>query len=245
MPDHLTLAAVTAAFLVAGFVKGIVGLGLPIVSLALLTVLIGHTEAMALMLVPALVVNVWQAATGGQGRAILRRIWPFLAAATLTVWLGAAALTRVDPDRLSALLGGLLVAYALIGLLGVRLSLTPVWERRLGPPLGAINGIFAGMTGSFSVPGVLFLQAIGLSRDVLIQAMGLLFTLSTLALAAAMQGERLLTGSHWGLSGAAVLPALLGVALGQRVRRRLSQARFHGVFLTALLLLGLAIVARS
>lgn len=108
MPDAFTLAAVTATFLLAGSVKGVVGVGLPTVSLALLTIALGLPQAMALMLVPAFVTNIWQAVAGG-GTGVLKRIWPFLVMAGVTVWLGALALTRVDVQLLSALLGLLLM----------------------------------------------------------------------------------------------------------------------------------------
>ena len=105
MFDALTILAIAGTFLLAGTVKGVIGLGLPTVSLALLTVAIDLPHAMALLLVPSFITNLWQAAVGGNGGAILRRLWPFLLMATGTVWLGATALTRVDLSLLSALLG--------------------------------------------------------------------------------------------------------------------------------------------
>src|SRR5690606_40288694 len=132
---------------------------------------------------------LWQALSGGHGRAVLARIWPFLVMATATIWLGALALTRVDAALLSGLLGLLLVAYAAIGLCGIRIAVPAGHEGWAGPVFGATNGVLTGMTGSFVVPGVMFLQAIGLPRDELVQAMGMLFTLSTLGLAVALGGN--------------------------------------------------------
>ena len=124
MFDAFTILAVAGTFLLAGAVKGVIGLGLPTVSLALLTVAIGLPEAMNLLLVPSLITNLWQAGVGGHGREVLRRLWPFLLTATATVWLGAGALTRVDLSLLSALLGLLLVVYAGISLAGFRFALS-------------------------------------------------------------------------------------------------------------------------
>ena len=118
MFDAFTVLAIVGTFLLAGAVKGVIGLGLPTVSLALLTVAIDLPNAMALLLVPSFVTNLWQAVVGGNGRAILRRLWPFLLMATVTVWLGAAALTRVDLALLSALLGVRLVVYSTMSLAG-------------------------------------------------------------------------------------------------------------------------------
>lgn len=245
MVDAPLLLAIAATFLLAGTVKGVIGLGLPTVSLALLTVATDLPTAMALLLVPSLVTNVWQAAAGGNGAAILRRLWPFLTMATVTVWLGATMLTRVDLALLSGLLGLLLVAYSSVSLAGLRFTMTARQEAWIGPLAGTANGILTGMTGSFVVPGVLFLQAAGLSRDMLVQAMGLLFSLSTLALAAALQGNGLLTAELGTLSGAALLPAIVGMAAGRRIRKRLSEQLFRRVFFVALLMLGGYIIASA
>ncbi len=245
MTDPLTLVIIAATFLLAGTVKGVIGLGLPTVSLGILTVVLDLPSAMALLLAPSFVTNAWQAAVGGNGLAILRRVWPFLGAATVTVWLGASALTRVDLAALSALLGVLLVAYSGLSLTGFRLAIAARQERWAGPAMGAVNGILTGMTGSFVVPGVMFLQAIGLARDMLIQAMGILFTASTLALAVALQGNDLLTPDLGAVSGAALAPALAGMVLGQKIRRRLPEALFRRVFFISLLALGVYIIANA
>jgi uncharacterized membrane protein YfcA len=245
MYDTPILLAVAGTFLLAGAVKGVIGLGLPTVSLALLTVATDLTSAMALLLIPSFATNLWQAVVGGNGRASLRRIWPFLAMATVTVWLGATALTRVDLALLSALLGVLLVVYATLNLAGYRLAISTRQEVWVGPLVGTANGILTGMTGSFVMPGVLFLQAIGLSRDMLIQAMGVLFTVSTLALAVALGGNDLLTAELGTISAAALLPAIVGMVVGQRIRQRLSEQLFRRVFFIALLVLGAYIIANA
>ena len=245
MLDPLTLIAIAGTFLLAGTVKGVIGLGLPTVSLGLLTAALDLTTAMALLIVPSFVTNVWQAVVGGGGRALVRRIWPFLLMATATVWLGATALTRVDLAFLSGLLGGLLVVYSALDLAGVRLTIPPRREAWAGPLFGTANGILTGMTGSFVVPGVMFLQAIGLSRDMLVQAMGMLFTASTVALALALRGNGLLTAQLGLVSAAAVIPAAVGMVAGQRIRRELSEDRFRRIFFIAILALGAYIIAKA
>jgi uncharacterized membrane protein YfcA len=243
MPDTALLFAVAATFLLAGLVKGVIGLGLPTVSLALLTATLGLPQAMALLLVPSFATNVWQALSGGNGWTVARRIWPFLVMATVTVGIGALALTRVDPDLLSALLGLLLIAYSIVNLGGIHIAVPAAHEVWVGPAIGAANGVLTGMTGSFVVPGVMFLQAIGLPRDMLVQAMGMLFTLSTIALAAALGGNGLLSAELGGLSAAALVPAIAGMVLGQKLRNRLSETVFRRCFFVGLLAMGLYIVA--
>ncbi|MGD8989193.1 MAG: TSUP family transporter, partial [Syntrophobacterales bacterium] len=123
MFDAATIFSIVATFLIAGTVKGVIGLGLPTLSVALLTVAIDLPSAMALLLVPSFITNLWQAMVGGNSKAILLRLWPFLLMATVTVWLGATALTRVDISLLSALLGGLLVVYSTVNLGGLRFTI--------------------------------------------------------------------------------------------------------------------------
>ena len=197
------------------------------------------------MLVPSFVTNVWQAMSGSQGKVILRRIWPFLAMATLAIWLGAEALSRVELHLLSALLGLLLIVYAVVSLAGLHFSLDDRQARWAGPLIGAVNGVLTGMTGTFVVPGVMYLQALGLPRDQLVQAMGMLFLASTLALGVALQGQGFLSLELGGLSTAGLVPALVGMALGQRLRRRLSETVFRRVFFAALLILGAYIIANA
>ena len=245
MFDSASIAAIAATFLLAGMVKGVIGLGLPTVSLGLLTAVLDLPTAMALLIVPSFATNLWQAVVGGSSRAILVRVWPFLLMATVTVWIGATALTRLNLSLLSGLLGGLLVLYSTLSLTGVSLSIPTKREIWLGPLFGIANGIFTGMTGSFVVPGVMFLQAIGLPRDMLVQAMGMLFTVSTIALALALQHNNLLTTQLSLVSAAALLPAILGMIAGQRIRQRLSAAGFRRIFFIAILGLGAYIIASA
>lgn len=245
MFELLTILVVVGAFLLAGAVKGVIGLGLPAVSLGTLTVAFDLPTAMALTLVPSFVTNLWQSVVGGNARIILGRLWPFLLMSTVTVWIGVLALARLNPTLPTGLLGAVLITYSAVNLGGVRLSIPGKHEAWAGPLIGSTNGVLTGMTGSSVVPGVMFLQAIGLPRDVLIQAMGMLFTASTVALATALQRSNLLNLEQAIVSAGAVVPAIVGMAGGRALRMRLSERRFKAVFFIALLLLGAYIVANA
>jgi uncharacterized membrane protein YfcA len=240
--DPASLAIIAGTLLLAGTVKGVIGLGLPTVTLGLLTAVFDLTTAMVLMVMPSLVTNLWQSIVGGNGLLLVRRIWPFLLLATVTIWFGAAALSRFDLAALSALLGLLLITYAAISLTGVKIFIAPRFERWAGPLFGTINGLLTGMTGSFVVPGVMYLQSIGLPRDQLVQAMGMLFSVSTLALGIALQRGGLFSPELGWISLGAVIPAISGMVVGQRIRQRLSEARFRLVFFCSILVLGAYIV---
>lgn len=239
-----TVAIVCLTFLLAGAIKGVVGLGLPSVSLGILTVFFGLQPAMALMLVPSIVTNIWQACVGGRLIELLRRFRLFLLSAAVGILLGVEILAGADADLLARLLGLLLAAYAVLGLTTPKLSLPSSCEGWAGPVAGAVNGMLTGLTGSFAVPGVPYLQALGLGRDALVQMMGILFTVSTLALGIALGGKRLLALEELSLSAAAVIPAAFGMVIGQKIRGLLSEVAFRKTLFRALLLLGLYIMFR-
>lgn len=238
MPDPAILSIVVLALLLAGTAKGIVGFGIQVVALAILTLALDLLTAMAITLAPAIASNLWQAFVGRATAELLARLWPFLLAVALAVFGGALLLRRVDMAWLTALLGLVLIAYAGLGLAGFRFAVARADENWLGPLFGAANGLIMGMTGSSVVPGTFYLQAIGLDRDRLVQAMGMLYMVSALALLLAMRSHGLLSMELGIYSILAIPPALAGMLIGQRIRRRLPEPLFRRIFLAALLLLG-------
>lgn len=242
LDDPAVIATIVGTFLLAGGVKGVIGLGLPTISLAILTVALDLASAMALLLIPSLVTNFWQGAVGGHGAMLFRRLWPFMLTATATVFVGGHLFTSLDHAWLAILLGGLIMAYGAVSLAGWRPRLSPAQDCWIGPTAGLVNGVLTGLTGSFVVPGVIYLNALGLTRDALVQGMGILFTLATLALALSLGGGGYLSMDLGLASLLGLLPALVGMWAGQRIRERLSAAAFRRVFFSALLALGLYIV---
>lgn len=234
MADPGLLLMIAIAFCLAGFVKGIVGLGLPTVSLGLLSLVVDLPTAMALLVMPSLATNIWQALSGGQFTPLLRRLWCFLLMAVMMVHLGAQIFTLVETALLQRCLGALLLLYALSGLIGKTWQLSSRQEAVLGPVCGAVNGLLTGLTGTLFVPGVMFLQSIGLRRDALVQAMGMLFAASTASLGAALYRHDFMPVSLGLLSAGALLPALFGMQIGLLLRHRLSQELFRRLFLVAL-----------
>ena len=243
--DAIGLTIVAGTFVLAGGVKGVIGLGLPTVSLAILTIAFDLTTAMALLLVPSFVTNVWQALVGGEALNVIKRLWWFFTIATATIWVGSLALPAVDHQWLSALLGLSLIIYATIALSGAKLDLPKQHQTWAGGVAAAVNGILAGMTGSFVVPGVMYLQSIGLSRTALIQAMGMLFTVSTAALAVVLGNHGLLNADLGTVSLAALLPAIGGMMIGQKIRAQLSDATFRRVFFVSVFIVGLYIIGST
>jgi uncharacterized membrane protein YfcA len=240
--DVLSYAVIGSSFLIAGFVKGVVGLGLPTISLALLTLLLDLPTAMALLVVPAFSTNLWQGFIGGHLALLSRRLWPLFLAVIPFVWLGTRMFDLFEIAILTRILGCMVVIYAALSFLSLPYTLSLPLQVWLGPLCGAINGVLTGLTGSLFLPGVMYLHAIGLTRDQLVQAMGLLFAVSTLALGISLQETGRIDAGLWQISSFALLPALFGMHCGKFFRDYLSDDFFHRVFLSGLALIGLHIM---
>jgi len=95
------------------------------------------------------------------------------------------------------------------------------------------------------VPAVPYLQGLALKKEDLVQALGLSFTVSTIALAIGLAKERAFAVDDLGHSLFAVAPALIGMWIGQRVRGRISADTFRRWFFVCLLGLGIQLMARA
>jgi uncharacterized membrane protein YfcA len=230
--DILFIALV---FVLAGLVKGVTGMGLPTVAVALLTLRMPPLEAAALLIVPSSITNVWQLSAGPALYPLWRRFrWLLLA-----VCLGTACAPLLGAAAWSgAVLGLALLGYGALGLGGWRMQVAPRAERWAGPLAGAVTGLMAGVTGVFVMPVAPYLQALNLHKDDLIQAMGMAFTVSTLALAAMLAARGQWHAAAAANSLLALIPAVAGMQLGQWLRGRMQPAVFRRCFFIALMALG-------
>lgn len=239
------IAFVFAVFVLGGFVKGVVGLGLPTVTIGLLSLFMSPAEAAAILVVPSLVTNIWQFATGARLVRLLKRLATMLAGLCAGVWLGAGLISSADSGTIVALLGISLVLYAASGLASLHMSVAPRLEPWLAPVVGVVTGLITAATGVFVIPLVPYLQALGLDKDDLVQALGIAFTVATIALAVTLAQSGALDLAVAGTSLLAVVPALLGMWVGQHVRSRVRAETFRRWFFIALLLLGVHLAARG
>ncbi len=148
------LIVATLTFLLAGFVKGVIGFGLPTISMTLLSVVMPPAKAASLLIVPSFVTNVWQLAAGRSFGRLAYRLWPMLAGIVFGTLAGTGLLTGSHAGQAAVGLGLLLMLYAGLGLTSVRFSVAPAAEWWLGPAVGALTGLFTAATGVFAIPAV-------------------------------------------------------------------------------------------
>jgi uncharacterized membrane protein YfcA len=163
----------------------------------------------------------------------------------LGTWAAAGLMTGKYAHYGTGLLGIALVLYAFTGLAALRLTIRTGLEPSLGPLIGGITGLISAATGVFVIPAVPYLQAIGLEKEDLVQALGLSFTVSTIALAINVALAGALNFAIAGSSLAALAAACAGMWIGQVLRLRLQPATFRSWFFIGLFVLGLYLVVRS
>jgi hypothetical protein len=241
--SYSTLVFIAGVFVLAGFVKGVVGLGLPAVAMGLLALVMPPADAASILVLPTVATNVWQMAAGPNLKPVVARLWPLILGVICGTLAGAGWL--VHGHFGTALLGIALALYASSGLAAIRFTVSPAAEPWLGPIVGVVTGLVAAATGVFAMPAVIYLQAIGIEKEDLVQALGLSFTVSSLALAVNLALVSALNLSLGPASVGALAVACIGMWLGQMLRLQLRPETFRLVFLLGLLALGLYLIGRS
>ena len=238
MTNHL-LILIVVVFLLAGFVKGVIGLGLPTVAMGLLAVAMPPAHALAIIIVPGILTNIWQTFVGPYFLGIVRRLWPLLVGLAVGVRLNADMMTGPYARYGTVLIGILLVIYAIVSLRKFAVTIRPRDEKWVGGAVGLTTGVISAATGLQVVPSMPFLQALGMKKDELIQALGVFFTVATVAQAFNLSAAGLLDQSTALPGIVALVCAFTGMAIGQVVRTRLEPEVFRRWFLVSMILLGI------
>lgn len=240
---HILIAL--AAFLIGGLVKGTVGLGLPTISLAILSATMDLRTAIGLMAVPAAAANIYQCMQGGSFWELLRRHWSLLASAAVGVVFGTMILFSVDSNLLCGVLGVVLVFYAALGMVTVPITVPRRWEKVLGPLTGISTGIVTGATGSLALPLMIYIDGLHFDKERFVQFTGMVATAITVPLMIGVTGRQMFVGGMLPVAAAALVPSFAGLWVGQRLRRRLPQALFRRLVLVALLAIGVKLIDKG
>jgi uncharacterized membrane protein YfcA len=222
------LLFIAAALLLAGFVKGTIGLGLPTLSIGLLSVAMPPSRALATVILPAIVTNLWQTFVGPYLRDIIRRLWPLMAGTVAGIWLNAGMLTGPYAPYGTVVLGVLLLIYAIVGLSKFSFSVAPSDEKWIGAIVGVMTGVVSAATGVQVIPSMPFMQALGVY-----------FTAATLALAFNLGSAGLLSAATALPGAVAMAAAFAGMFIGQALRSRMQAEAFRRWFLIAMIFLGI------
>lgn len=243
--DPAVLAVALGVLLVAGTVKGLIGIGLPLIAIPALSFFIGVPHAIAVLSLPILVTNGYQAFGSPELPGAARRFWPLLVTLVAGALVGANLLVKLDERTLFTVLGGAVVAFGVLNLANPRFVVPPRAERWLQVPIGIGAGLLGGLSNFFGPPIIVFLVALRLPREAFVATVGLAFFVGAVPLYLMLAA---LDVYGWGellASLAAIVPVLAGVRLGARLRQRVPQESFRLLVLGLLILIGLNLLRRA
>jgi len=240
--EHIFLALIV--FLLAGTVKGVVGIGLPSASLSMLVQFVDPRVAIAVLLGPMLFSNVWQVYRGGRVGESLKALWPFAVCCMLFTWLAARQVARVAADPLVLLLGCSIVLFAVVSFLKPLPPVARHLDRTVQIIAGSLAGILGGLTAIWGPPMIMYLLARRPSNDQFVRFTGFLFLVGSAPLLLGYWESGLLTVQLCWISLLMVMPTLIGFSIGEKLRPFLNQSQFRILVLILFAAMGLNLIRK-
>lgn len=247
-PALWVLAASAAAMLAGGFVKGAVGFALPMVALSTLGAFLSAQDAIALLLLPSAIGNLWQMFRQGRGAAweTFARFWKLNLSMAVMLVLSAQLVPRMDSDTLFVILGITVSLAALVQLVGmVPAARTAKPRGGLETGIGVVAGSIGGITGVWGPPVLFYLIALGTEKQAQVRMLGINFGIGWTVLTLAHLKSGVLNASTLPLSAAMLVPTLAGMALGLGLQDRMDPEKFRRITLVVLCLAGLNLLRRG
>ena len=243
--DSYLLILGAVAMIAGGLVKGILGIGLPLIAIPVLATVIPVPAAIALTCFPVLVSNSVQVSQAHGFRKAVTRFWPVLTTLVIGMLIGAQLLVQLDDAQLNLILGSILIVFAALNLMSPNFNLPPARERPVGVVIGFASGIVGGLSSFFGVPILIYMVALRLDKETLVGAISLVYAVGSVPLYGSLAWHGVLGMEEALLSLAAIAPAMLGLFLGQQVRRRVPQEKFRLMILGMLILIGMKFIWSS
>lgn len=244
LPDA-ALVALVAIYLFGGVVKGVTGVGLPLVLVPLTAQFVPIPVAVALLTVPMVATNISQAMEGGHTLPAIRRLLPILVCVVIGLLIGVHLLLSIDRRLLSLILG-----IAFLGLAGLLAAMPHVHigeaaARWSGPLVGFAAGVLGGMSAMFGPPMIAYLVGRRTDPESFVKQMAIFAFTASLTMLLALGGSGSMSWSDVGVSALAILPIQAGMPFGRWLRRRTKPQWFRVAVLVVLAAGGVDMLRRA
>lgn len=245
MDNTLLYLYVPLAFLIAGTVKGLVGIGLPTTVLSLLTLTLEPRLAIAMILTPMLLTNAWQVHRMGEVKRTAQQYWPFAATLFIGVGVTVFAARNVNDAVLLGALGGAMLLFVAVSASKWAPHIPQHRDRLAQLIAGSLAGLMGGLTAVWAPPMALYLAARQGGKNEFVRATGLLIFFGSMPLIWGYLRQGYLTWQILAISLALLVPTFAGFALGERLRNRMSEVAFKRILLVFFALMGLNLIRRA
>lgn len=250
MTDFLGLGATAVfacaiAMIAGGTVKGVVGIGLPLVSLPVMATFIPIPKAIALLLLPSFATSVWQAFQGGLFAPSVKRFWPLLLGMAIGTPISVQMLATFDVKVLYLILGTIVAIFAALLHRSLVLPVSPRAEPWAAPLIGAASGLVGGLSMLFGPVYAMYLAGLKLGKEHFVAVIALSNVWATIVLAASMARFDLFGGTDFVASLFALIPSFAGLAIGQWLRGYINEDLFRKTLAGVLFLIGLNLIRKA
>ena len=244
--EPMAMLVIAVAAGIGGFAKGVTGIGLPIIAIAITVNYFEPRTALAIIVVPIVVTNLWQSLRSDDLLAPLRRFWLMIVCFLITLLTFARVMAGLDTQMMFGVLGIVVTLFALSSLWRPRAQpLSPKTERWLGPVDGILGGILGGLTTIWGPPMMMFFVLLKLDKDEWVRTVGFVWSTGAIPLAYAYWQNGVLNEETLPLSLYACIPGLIGIVIGEMVRKHINQEAFRKTMLIVLFVIGLNLIRRA
>lgn len=241
----LVLVGLAVALFGGGLVKGLTGVGLPMLAIPLMAASIPLRDAIALMYGPVLITNLWQAFQGGFFQAALKRWWPMMACVVVGTWFGSKALVSMDPQVLESVVGATVAGFSLVNLLNPSFRIAERHALWLSLIIGVTGGFFGGLTLFVGPAVIMFLVSLHVPKEEFIGTIALIYLLGLIPTGIFYLIDGTLQQQHIIPTILSCIPVVVGMVLGTLIRGHINEILFRKILLIMLVLVGLNMIRKA
>ena len=238
----IILTYIFFVYVLCGVIKGSIGFGMPTVSISLLSFILDIKIIIALILIPTLVVNIYQLSRGGNFKKIVSETKYFLIFSTLFIFPGAYLLTIINSNTIILFIAIILLINSALFLFKINFKL-PFYNKPITQIfVGAVNGVIIGMTSIYTMPLIFLLQSLNYNKNTTIQFLGIAFFLYPLGQIISFSNFDLISSEIFLNSLIILIPIFFGLFIGQKIRYQISETLFQKFFYIMLLFMSTIIL---
>ena len=236
------LLYIFVVYLICGVIKGTIGFGMPTVSISLLVFFIDVKAIIALILIPTIIVNFYQLSRGGNFKKIFNETKFFLFSSTIFIFPGSYLLNLINSQFIILFIALVLFMNSILFLTNIKYTLSSYKSPLIQFLIGSINGVIIGMTSIYTMPLIFLLQSLRYNKDTTVQFLGIAFFLYPIAQLLSFTNLNLISLEIVKISFLALIPIFLGLYIGQKIRKKISESLFQKFFYCMLLMMSLIII---
>jgi len=244
--EYSTLAIISAAIFIGGIVKGVSGIGLPIVTIAVVVNFVPAPVALAIVVIPILVTNLWQAVRAGNLFAPFREFEPMILCFVVCLVITAHLIVNLDTKTMFGALGICVTIFSLSNFIRPPAKPLSLATRTWAAPLaGILGGILGGVSTIWGPPMMMYLVLLKLPKDIWVRVIGMVWFVGSVPLTLSYWANGILNEQTLPLSIYACIPGMAGILVGERLRNLIDQETFRKFLLAALFFIGINLIRRS